>query len=689
MCVAGHASAQEASSTAPPVADVLPAVTVTDSGDYGFTAQQARSSTKSDKPLFETPQSVSVLTRELLDSRQVTTLSEALQTTAGVTSGGLGRRGWDDFAIRGQDASNSTYVDGLKLGQGNWFAQEVSGVERIEVVKGPDSINFGQMQPGGIVNMVSKRPRADAFNQVGFAVGSHDFRQMTFDFGRPLTGDGKAAFRINGLASDSDDPTDFVYFKNRYIAPSLSLDLGARTDFTILTSFSQREYIRQQGLPSVGSILLNPNGQLDRDLFVGDPSVGPYKSSQGAIGYALTHRFDSGWTLRQNFRWQDVNVDGPAVFVSGALISGDTVQKRIASFQDIQEHSAALDTNVERTYELGGMAHSVMVGLDLNRDTLRNNTDRCAIGSLNLYNPVYGMPVSGCKPNTATDTTVSYAALYLRDQIRVTDRLDVNLAVRHDRAKTDNIDDLKPANTQTINSHVTTGNVALMYKVTPNIAPYIGYATSFLPVTGVNADGQALKPEEGKQSEIGVKYQSDDKRINASLSYFDLKRRNVSQADSDNPGAQIQIGEECSKGYEAEVAADLRNGWSLTGALTVLDAEITDDIDPENVGERLQNVPGHSASVWANYRFRGALNRWGAGMGVRHESSKTSPGLNFSVPAYTVADASVSYQGTGYRLLLNVKNLFDKDYYAGVLSNGLIVPLGDPRTVMLKAVFDF
>jgi iron complex outermembrane receptor protein len=683
----GSAYGQEAAGEAN---TVLPAINVTGTTDidYGFTAQKAVSSTKSDKPLFETPQSITVLTRELLDSRQVTTLNEAIQTTAGVSSGGFGRRGWDDFSIRGQRASESIYVDGLKLGQSNWIAQEVYGVERIEIVKGPASMNFGQMQPGGIVNMISKRPRQEAFNEVGFTVGSDGFRQGTFDFGRPLQSEkGKAAFRVSGMASNSDDPTNNVWYKNRYIAPSISLDLGAQTDFTILAALNQRQYIRQQGLPTVGSLLPNPNGKIDRNLFIGDPSVGPYDADQRSIGYALTHRFASGWKLQQNFRTMDIDVTGRAVFVSGGLKNNNTRQGRNVTLQDVEEHVTALDTNLERAFNIGGAVHTIMFGLDLTRDKLHSGSDRCKIADLNVYDPVYGLPYTACAARGLTGTTVQYAALYARDQIKLNHRLSLNLALRHDRGET-KTDNLLTDSTQKQDSNANTGNIALMYEVTPNIAPYVGYATSFLPQTGTTVEGQQLKPEEGNQSEVGVKFQSDDKRTNASFAYYDLTRKNVADSDPINTGFQIQIGEERSKGYEAEIRTDLRNGWSLAAALSLIDAEIAEDTEASNIGKRLQNVPRRSASIWANYRFDGALRNWGAGLGVRHESSKTGPAVNFSVPGYTVADAGISYQAAGYRLLLNVKNLFDKDYYAGTL-NQFVVPLGDPRNVMLKAVFDF
>lgn len=667
--------------------NTLPAVEVTSSQDYGFVAQKAVSSTKSDKPLFETPQSISVLTREYLDSRQVTSLNEAIQSTAGVSSGGFGRRGWDDFSIRGQRASESIYVDGLKLGQSNWIAQEVYGVESIEIVKGPASINFGQMQPGGIVNMVSKRPRSDAFNQVGFTVGSYGYRQGTFDFGRPLQSEnGKAAFRINGMASDADDPTDYVWSKNRYIAPSLSLDLGPRTDFTILAAINERQYIRQQGLPVLGSILAAPGRAVRNSLFTSDPSVGPYDASQRTLGYALTHRFDSGWTLRQNFRFLDMDLKGALVSLNGPLQANGNVVRNVL-LQDISERSAALDTNIERTFAFGGAQHAVMFGLDLNQDKLNEYSQRCAIDPLNVYSPMYGKAIRSCATTTRAQTDLSYTALYVRDQIKFNDKLSLNMALRHDRATTETLQ-LASGSRKKEDSEATTGNVGLMYQVTRNIAPYISYATSFLPVAGTDAFQNQFKPEEGKQTELGLKFQSDDKRLNASFAYYDLTRKNVTTSDVNNPGFSTQVGEQSSKGYEAELVADLRNGWTLSAAASVVDAKITQDTNLSNIGKRVQNVPERSGNLWANYRFGGALSAWGYGVGLRHESSKTSPAVTYQVPGYTVADASVSYQGKGYRLMLNVKNIFDKDYYAGVLSANA-VPVGDPRTVMLKTVFDF
>lgn len=688
---ASAASASEPAPDAPPVQVVE--INGERNDESGFAAQRAGASTKSDLSLLQTPQSVSVLTRDLLDARAVTTLAEALQSSAGVSAGGWGRRGWDDFNIRGQRASESLYIDGLKRGQNVWVGQETFGVERIEILKGPASINFGLVQPGGLVNMISKRPRAQAFNEIGATYGSHDFKQLDFDLGRPLNESGKAAVRINGIWSDQDDPVDKVYFKKRYIAPSVSLDLGPNTHFTILTSYGEREYLRNQGVAVRGSILANPNGAVDRDRFYGEPAFGPYNSRQATLGYSLVHRFDNGWKLGQNARWLDMDVDGR--FVSLGVVSADgRTQNRSASIQDVQGSNRALDTYLERSFDLGAQRHTVLAGLDLNSDKERYGSTSCRMPAISIYAPVYGQSFTcPATTNSQNTTEISYAGLYLRDQIALTERLNLSLALRHDRVR-NSLYNEKANTTSIVRDSANTGSAGLLYSATPHVSPYISFASSFLPVGGSDFFGNQFKPEEGKQAEIGAKFEFDNGRITGGVALFDLKRRNVTTADPNEehiailPSAQVQTGEEQTRGFEAEAGADLRNGWNLQAALTVLDGVVTED-NNGIVGKRLQNVPRRSASAWANYRVRsGTLSGLGAGMGLRYESEKTGPSVSYVVPGYTAIDANLSYQTRDIRVTLSVKNLFDRDYYAGVLNNN-VLPLGDPRTVMLRAVTYF
>jgi iron complex outermembrane recepter protein len=513
-------------------------------------------------------------------------------------------------------------------------------------------------------------------------------RQATFDLGRPLSDSGKAALRINGLAMNSDDPTDLVYFKNRYLAPSLSLDLGASTDLTLLASYSRREYLRQQGLSPTGTLRPNINGAIARERFIGEPGIGPYEAEQYRIGYALEHRFASGWKVRQNFRIQHYDMDGRAVFHS-ALQANQRLQNRSGTLQDVQGRSFALDTNAERRFQTGTVGHTVMAGLDLNHDRNRYANTICTLPAIDLFAPVYGVAVNcPTAPRSDVTNTLKFVGLYLRDQLTLGERLNLVFGARRDQVDNTAYDHIGAVSLKQ-KQGANTGNVAALYKIAPGVSPYVSYATSFLPVAGNDFAGVQFKPETGRQAELGVKFELDGGRSNVNLAVYELKRQNVTTADLDNSGYSVQLGEQRSKGFEAEIAADLRNGWRLSAAYGYTDAIVLKDSTLAYVGKVLNSVPRHSASVWSVYRFpQGVLSGWGAGAGLRHESAKSGFSVNYTVPGYTVADASLNYIGNAYRINLNIRNLFDKDYYAGVLNNN-VVPLGDPRQVRLNVVFDF
>lgn len=675
---------------AAPDAAALPQVTVIGDRDdtASLAAKRAASTTKSGANLLETPLSITVVTRGLLDAQQSTTLAEALRTVAGVTPGQYGRRGFDDFIIRGMRASESTFVDGLRTAQSVQIPEETFGVEQLDVLKGPASLLFGNVQPGGMVNSVSKRPRAHAFNEAGVTIGSNNYKQATVDFGRPLGATGKTAFRVNALLLDSDDPTDFVYFKTRWFAPALSLDLGPRTDLVLLASYHQRLWLRQQGLPPRGTVLANPNGPLPLERFIGDPAMGGYDVERKRVGYALTQRYDGGWTLHQNFRWEEYGGVGPGVF-NGALAANGATLARSANRRDFDGALLALDSYAAGTLSVLGTAHHVTLGLDASTQRERFATTQCTIPALNLFNPVYGVAIA-CPAAAQADTTsrLPMTGLYARDRFALAGRLDLTLGVRHDRATTGNTNNRTGIEDRQTDS-ATTGSAGLSYRLAPGAAAYASYATSFLPVSGVDYFGQRFEPETGRQSELGIKYSPDGGRVTAVMAVYDLRRRNVTTTDTEHNGFSVQTGEERSRGLEGELTLDLRNGWSLRGAAAYIDSVVTRDNRAAYVGKPLNNVPRRSATVWANYLIgNGALAGVGLGAGLRHESEKRGYSFDYTVPAYTVVDAALNYIGNGYRVSLNVKNLFGKNTYAGGLSNN-VVTLGDPRQVRLNTVFEF
>ena len=250
MATASHA--QSESDLEQPSGNQLPTITTQAEADENpYAAKTASAVLRSDAALFETAQSISVITNQQIEQKQAKTVAEALDGVAGVTSGQYGRRGWDDFIIRGQISSSQTYIDGLRVQASDNVlrAEDISGLESIEVVKGPTSVGFGLALPGGLVNLTTKRPQAETSYKGALSYGSYGLKEGTFDINYAPNQSAKGAFRVVGRVSDQDDPTDYVYFKNQYIAPSYNFDLGDKDDLSVIASYQHREYIRQQGIP--------------------------------------------------------------------------------------------------------------------------------------------------------------------------------------------------------------------------------------------------------------------------------------------------------------------------------------------------------------------------------------------------------------------------------------------------------
>lgn len=676
----------------------LPKITLTaqKKDKSAYVAKSASSVLKSDAPLFETAQSVSVITREQLDQKQAITLADALDGVAGVVAAPLGRRGWDDYIIRGQTVSDQTFIDGLRQGQGIFVAAELSGLDQVQVLKGPASVNFGLVLPGGMVNLVTKRPQATDFNRASFTYGSQNLREFSFDTN--MTGDNgaKGALRLNGKISEQDDATDDVYFKNRWISPSYNFDLGENTELSVIGSYQYREYMRQQGLPVIGSLLANPNGALPRELFIGEPSHGAYEAEVYRAGYNLKHDFGSDLIFKQAFAVQKTGMVGPAVFFSKwtqtdiSKPGAYTTLARQARYQDVDNLSFSVDNSLQKTLQLAGMQHELTVGIDAMRDKNDYLNNRCTVGNLDLYDPQYGQTVSCPAAVTNHDINyLSYVGLYLKDRSHIIDKLIVSLAGRHDWSRTESRDQVKNVETKR-SEQAFSGNAALLYNLNDVLAPYASYATSFFPVVGTSFSGDSFKPETGKQLEVGFKVQSPDKRMQGSVSWFDLKRQNVTAADPVNSGFNVQTGEQLTRGVEMEFAAVLLDALNVLASYTYTpDAKITSDTTAANLGKRLNNVPEQAYSLSARYSFpQGSLQGWYVGAGLRGETEKQGYSFDYTIPGYTVFDAELGYNAGLWGLSVAARNLFDKDYYAGAL-NQYMITMGNQRQVNLNLKLNF
>lgn len=671
-----------------PNAVMLPDVSISGAAEVGedasFMPASAPQVTKSSVPLAQTPQSVTVLTRPVLDSQQAQSLAEALHSVPGVVSGQFGRRGWDDLIIRGQVASDSLYLDGLRTATANRVSEQIFGLEQIEVLKGPASVYYGLVMPGGVVNMVSKRPKPEAFANVGVSYGSHDLKQSTFDLGTPLSENGKTALRINGLAMNANDSTDHVWSRDRYIAPSLSLDLGEDRDFTLLASHHERDYIRQQGLPLVGTLYSSPYGHVSRNLFTGEPGQRPYHATEDRIGYNFVQRFGDGWSFNQALRWMDYDTGGQ-LFSNGKVAADGRTMSRSATDQSWDGDTINLDNNVQKLFTFGDTVHEVTLGSDYMRGREGITSRNCKVSALDIFAPVYGSAIAcPSAPGTRTSTTIRMIGTYLRDNIQLGDRWNVVAGLRYDKTATYGVNHINSVRSNSPASD-TTGTLAVMYELFPGVRPYVSYATSFYPNTGTDVNGSVFEPEKGEQWEAGVKYDIADLRTLLTFAVYDLRRENVLQSDPANDGFSVAIGEQRTQGFEAEFNSDITDKLSLLGGYSYTWATITDDggKQPSTEGSRLNDVPAHTASLFARYRLNGSEKGWELNGGVNAQSDRYSNGFN--IPGFAVVNAGVAYDAEHWRAAINGNNLLDKHYYTGGKSN--VVMLGDDRNFIMSLTY--
>ncbi len=479
----------------------------------GYVAKQSVTATKTDTPVLEIPQTISVITKDQIASQQAQNLVEALRYTPAMTTDLYGANSlFDAVWVRGFQAQQ--YLDGLKLpfDPGSQFATpriEPYGLERFEVLKGPSSGLYGQTNPGGFMNMVSKRPTSTPQYEVEGTFGSFDRFQGAFDLGGPADKNGEFLYRLVGLGRDSNTQIDFAQDNKLFIAPSFTWRPTGDTSFTLLTGYQKidnKGY--QQYVPAQGSLLPNPNGKIPYSRYVGEPSVDGYRHEQWMIGYAFAHRFNDVLQFRQNARFFSAQNDVTAVRSEGLQADLRTLNRSI-NYVASDTRNIAIDNQLQEDFRTGPLAHKVLVGFDyLN---VQSHTDyRFAfISPLDVFNPVYG---AGAIPTAAAltpfflrDDTQKQAGVYIQDQIKW-DRFTLSLTGRQDWASSES-KNLGTRVTTSRDDKAFTGRAGLTYLFDFGLAPFASYSTSFIPVGGTDFTGNTYKPTTGEGFEAGLKYQ--------------------------------------------------------------------------------------------------------------------------------------------------------------------------------------
>lgn len=647
---------------------------------YGVTG------TKTGTPLIETPQSVSVITDEQMQEQGVDSLAQALRYTPGADGEPFGFEPRTTFIrLRGFDATTTgLYRDGLQLRNPRFavgYNIELYGAERIDILRGPASVLYGQGNPGGLVNYVSKRPRPDAFGEAELEVGSFDRVQGQFDFGGPVGRDGALSYRLTGLLRESDTQVDFIGNDRTFIAPALTWQPTASTSITFLSYYQDDETRASQAYPAEGTLNPNPHGRVPTDRFTGEPDVDRYDRTEYSLGYLFEHHAGDAWTLRQNLRFYSSELDDVTVFTQGLADDLRNLQRAaFNSFGDLE--GFAVDNQAQVEFDTGAARHTVLMGLDYQDVEVGSRQTFGEAPPLDVFDPEYGSPVPEPPVLSNTDTGQEQVGVYLQDQIEITDRWVLSLNGRHDWAETVT-DDLLADATSDQEDEAFTGRAGLVYLADNGLAPYVSYSESFLPSLGTDPDGVPFDPETGRQIETGVKYQPPGANSFVTLSLFELTREDVVETD---PATflPVQTGEVRSRGIELEAVASFDNGLDLTASYSYLDMEITESVNPAEVGERPMQVPDQQASVWADYRFPGnTLDGLGLGGGVRYVGSTYGDVPNtVKVPDNTLVDLAAYYDWDDYRLSLNVQNALDDEHVASCfVRSSTLCTYGQTRTV--------
>ncbi|MBE9604712.1 TonB-dependent siderophore receptor [Acetobacteraceae bacterium H6797] len=647
----------------------------------GFVVEDSAVGSKTDTPLIETPQAINVVTRAEMEAQGSENVTEALRYTPGVVSqyGGTDLR-YDWLTVRGFTPP-IRYLDGLRLPFGaRGYAQpriESYGLERIEMLKGPASALYGQSSPGGLLNMVSRRPESVPQNEVALQAGSHDRFQGAFDFTGPIGDDGRFSYRLTGLARTSNAETDFLDEDRFYIAPSITWRPDADTSLTFLSQY-QRIHSNgggaPQALPAIGTLYPSPNGTIPRNRSLGEPGYDEFRSEQLMLGYAFEKRLSDVWQFRQNFRYSHVDTDSQRV-QAYMMDSPRNLVRYYWAFPEISD-VYTIDNQAQADFTTGAVRHRLLLGLDVQReDTVYEESQLSLLPTFDIFNPSYGLHLH--RPPKATRITQgrTQTGLYAQDELRY-DRWILTIGGRYDwaEAKTNNYTFASGA-TSIIKQDdgAFSGRIGLVYRFDNGFAPYVSYATSFQPTSGTDAGGKPFDPSTGRQYEAGLRYQPTNINLYASLSAFHITQQNVLSPASN--GSSIQTGEAESRGIEFEAKTSIAEGLNISASYAYTETEVTRS-SPARVGKQLPFAPNHQAALWADYRFRDTvLPGLGIGGGYRYIGGSYGDVNNaYRTKGVGLVDMSLRYdlgaavpKLEGTSLTVSALNLFDKQYVSSCI----------------------
>lgn len=693
--------------------------------DFSYVGLSSRTATKTDVAIGETPRAISIVTREQMDDRASISIADALQYTPSIQANYFGEDNKQDwFVIRGfKQANSGLYQDGTRLYSSGFYSWQIDpfGLERVEILRGPGSALYGQTPPGGVINVVSKRPQFDGGSgQFAIEYGTDDRKQISLDVNSEVND--KMAFRLQALGRKNGSRVDGVEAERIFIAPSLAYKFTGDTKITLLTSYQKDDsdpYL--QFLPMEGTLTSNPNGTISDSTALGNTDWETFEREQISVGYEFEHHFNDRTYFMQNARYSQMDINLRQMYYSQyvgdtALAPYDPTRSSIirqASTEEGTSDAFNIDNRLIHSFTTGSIEHTLLTGIDYQSIDI-DSKDYAAdpiigdgnsllpvpgVGNIpnpifNVFDPSYSTNVALLNPATfapldesdrqTTKTKNNQLGLYLQDQMMIADKWAVQIGVRYDDSQNKTYNTTTGAKTKVDNEEWTT-NFGVAYLMDNGFTPYASYAQSFNPIIQLDANGDPAKPERGEQYELGLKYQPRSFDGYFNIAAFEVSKENLARQVA---GQLTQIGEVRNRGLELEAVANVTEALTLIGNVSFIDSEITEDSTSSNVGNTPSQIADQLASAWANYRFlNGPLDGLTIGAGARYVGDSYADNTETNkVSSYTLFDATLSYRIEDYKFQVAAKNLADKEYVA---TCDYYCFYGDRRNVIASVTYDW
>jgi len=695
-------------------AATLAPMTVTGSAEYDSTDPYnpnynrtiASTATKLDTPIIETPYSVTVVPQQVLKDKQVIRVEDAITSVAGVQSSWTNGGQSDVFMMRGFQ-NTSLYRDGFLLPSalgGGTTKRQTANLEQIEVLKGPGSILFGRNEPGGVINLVTKRPQATPYHSIQQQFGSYDFYRTLVDSTGAITSDDKLLYRVNLSYENANSFRDFVKTDSVFFAPSLTWNISDQTQANLDIEYQHFDDTSDSGVPPLG----RRPAPVPINRQIGDPLNNKNRGDRTYVGANWSHAFNDNWKIMHRFGAEFLDKETDFTFFFGQPDAAGNLVNVNADFSNGNRgfnNSISHQQNYYTTLNLTGkfntalLEHSTLWGFDYFVIDNQGLGACCAAypmeANFNIFNPTYlaSRPDNVFSPNA--NFTQDWYGLYFQDQIKFPFNIYGNVGVRYDDATSRN----NLSGVSTSDNHVSPRG-GLLWKPIEWLSLYGSYSENFGASNSMwNAPGQqVLPPQTAQQWELGAKTEFWDGRLSASFAYFDLTKQNIAVSDPSNPLLQIASGEQESRGYEFEAAGEILPGWRAVAAYTHLAyANINVGYNGgvgDDTGHRLFNAPRNFGSLWNTYEFQNASLRglkFGGGIVAASQSQGTNAN-DFQLPGYVTLNLMTSYQmqvmGKHLTFQLNANNLLDKTYYSGT-NTGSMIGVAAPRTFMGSLKLEF